>query len=158
MSAVLSNPSMAILRADLRRHVVAEAMSWVGTPYHHHGRIKGVGVDCAQILAAVYQQMGVVAELELGNYSTQWHLHRSEEAYLLGLERAGAVRLAAGLHPQPGDVGVWQFGRTYSHGALVVEGGANPLLVHSYIGLGVIVSRAQEAPLAGHPCCYWSVL
>ena len=24
---------------------VSEAMTWLGTPYHHQGRVKGVGVD-----------------------------------------------------------------------------------------------------------------
>ena len=24
---------------------VAEALTWLGTPYHHQGRVKGVGVD-----------------------------------------------------------------------------------------------------------------
>lgn len=24
---------------------VAEAVTWLGTPYHHQGRVKGVGVD-----------------------------------------------------------------------------------------------------------------
>lgn len=28
---------------------VTEALTWLGTPYHHQGRIKGVGVDCRSI-------------------------------------------------------------------------------------------------------------
>lgn len=24
---------------------VAEALTWLGTPYHHQGRVKGVGVE-----------------------------------------------------------------------------------------------------------------
>jgi cell wall-associated NlpC family hydrolase len=148
----------ALRQAEMRRRVVAEARSWLGTPYHHHGRVKGAGVDCAQILAAVFEAVEVVPHLELGNYSTQWHLHRGEETYLQNLEAAGARRLAPGLHPQPGDVGVWRFGRTYSHGGIVVEGGADPLVVHSYVGLGVVITRASEAPLAGQPVCYWSIL
>ena len=28
---------------------VAEALTWLGTPYHHQGRVKGVGVDCRSI-------------------------------------------------------------------------------------------------------------
>ena len=31
----------------LRERVVAEALSWLGTPYAHRQRLKGVGVDCA---------------------------------------------------------------------------------------------------------------
>jgi len=28
-----------------RQAIIAEARSWIGTPYLHHGRVKGVGVD-----------------------------------------------------------------------------------------------------------------
>ena len=44
----------------IRQSIVAEALSWEGTPYHHHGRIKGVGVDCAMILAEVYHAVGLL--------------------------------------------------------------------------------------------------
>jgi len=144
--------------AHLRGQLVAEARTWVGTPYHHHARVKGAGVDCAQILAAVYEAVGLVPHLDLGNYSPQWHLHHGEEAYLQWLHHVGAHRLADGLHPQPGDVGVWRFGRTFSHGGIVVDGGPDPLIVHAYIRRGVIVSRATEDPLAGRAHCYWSVI
>ena len=36
-----------------RAAVVAEAIAWLGTPYHHRARIKGVGVDCAQLALGV---------------------------------------------------------------------------------------------------------
>ena len=150
--------SLLLLHAEMRRRVVAEARTWVGTPYHHHARIKGVGVDCAQILAAVFHAADLAPELDLGHYPTQWHLHHGEELYLQQLQAAGAHRIDAELQPQPGDVGVWRFGRTYSHGGIVIEGGANPLVVHAYIGRGVTVSRASEDPLAGREHCYWSVI
>jgi hypothetical protein len=48
------------------------------------------------------------------------------------------------------DVGLWRYGKAASHGGIVVEAGASPLIVHSYIGLGVIQTRTDEKPLAGH--------
>ncbi len=35
--------------------VVRTARTWLGTPYHHQGRLKGVGVDCAGLLIGVAQ-------------------------------------------------------------------------------------------------------
>jgi cell wall-associated NlpC family hydrolase len=32
---------------SIRAAVVAEARSWLGTPFHHQGRVKAAGVDCA---------------------------------------------------------------------------------------------------------------
>ena len=37
-----------------RAAVVAEARSWIGTPYHHAADVKGHGVDCAMLLIRVY--------------------------------------------------------------------------------------------------------
>lgn len=140
---------------DQRSAVVAEARTWLGTPYHHHGRVKGVGVDCGQLLAAVFAAAGVIAPVDLGNYATQWHLHRSEELFLQWLQRCGAQPLPAGAAPQPGDIGVWHYGRTHSHGGIVVEAGPDPLVVHAYIRRRVIPTRLSEAPLAGVPVAWW---
>ena len=138
--------------------VITVARSWLGTPYHHHGRVRGAGVDCAQLLAAAYGDVGLVPVLDLGNYPVQWHLHRGDEVFLGWLQRAGAAPVQASAQPQAGDVGVWRYGRAYSHGGIVVAGGADPLIVHAYIGRGVVLSRASDEPLAGREHQYWSVL
>jgi hypothetical protein len=62
----------------------------MGTPYHHHARIKGVGVDCAQLLCGVYEAAGLVPHIETGHYPHDWHLHRGEELFAGWLDRVGA--------------------------------------------------------------------
>lgn len=138
---------------EQRAQVVAEAMSWLGTPYHHHGRIKGVGVDCGQILCAVYEACGLVEHVDTGFYPTDWHLHRSEEIYARWLYKYCSV-LERTAQPQPGDIALFKFGRCFSHGAIVVNDG---VLVHAYIGQGVIPSRLSEEPLAGRQVIYWTL-
>lgn len=136
-----------------RHAIVAEAQSWLGTPYHHHGRIKGVGVDCAQILLAVYcDALHLAPALDVGAYSTQWHLHRGEEVYLDWLATAGAVRVQT---PAPGDIAMWRWGRTFSHSGICV---APDEFVHAYVDLGVIQTRLTEAPLQGREVQYWSIV
>lgn len=143
-----------------RQAVVDEALSWLRTPYHHHGRIKGPGggVDCLMLLAEVFERSGLVDRVEPGNYARDWHLHRNEEAYMQGLMRY-AVQREPGELPDAGDIVLFRFGRTYSHGAIVVEAAAQVprvAVVHSYIGLGVIKGRIREAPLAGRPYQFWT--
>lgn len=136
--------------AALRAAVVAEAVSWIGTPYHHHGRIKGVGVDCLMLLAEVFEHAGACAHVDPGDYAVQWHLHRSEELYIAGLlQYCQETDL-----PEPGDIALFRFGRTYSHGAIHLGGGE---FVHSYIGTGVIRSSIDEYPLAGRPVKFWTL-
>lgn len=38
--------------SELQDKLVAEAMSWLNTPFLHQGAIKGVGVDCANFIAS----------------------------------------------------------------------------------------------------------
>jgi hypothetical protein len=73
--------------------IVTEARAWMGTPYHHHARIKGVGVDCAQLLCEVYEAVGLVPHIDTGHYPHDWHLHRGEELFMEWLDRVGAPRI-----------------------------------------------------------------
>lgn len=113
------------------RAVVAEALAWVGTPYVHMGRLRGVGVDCAQLLIAVYAAAGVVAEFDVGTYTQDWYLHRSEELYLGWIQRHAEQVAEA----EPGDIAVFSFGRTASHGGIVTAPG---YMVHAYRPHGAV--------------------
>jgi cell wall-associated NlpC family hydrolase len=42
--------------------ILAEARTWRGTPFHHQARIKGNGVDCAQLVVGVGQALGLIGE------------------------------------------------------------------------------------------------
>ncbi len=77
-------------------------------------------------------------------YSVQWHLHRSEELYLREIGRF--VREIAGP-PLPADFVVFRFGRTYSHGGIVIDW---PIIIHAYIPHGVMLSDAlRDGELLG---------
>lgn len=137
-----------------RAAIVAEAMSWLGTPYHHHADIKGAGVDCAMLLVRVYQACGLTPlDFDPRPYSQQWHLHRSEELYLEWLQVAGAVQTHA---PQAGDVAIWRFGRTYSHAAILID---STQVVHALQESGAVtINRLTDAPLANRECKFYSIL
>jgi cell wall-associated NlpC family hydrolase len=82
-----------------RAAVVAEARSWLRTPYHHMGRVKGAGVDCATLLAEIYARAGMIAPVTIPFYPPDWHLHREAERYLgFVLEHAHEIGLSAVRH------------------------------------------------------------
>jgi len=43
-----------------RAAIAAEARTWLGTPYAHGQRLKGVGADCAGVPLEVYAAVGDV--------------------------------------------------------------------------------------------------
>ncbi len=110
-----------------RAAVVAEARTWINTPYHHRGRVKGAGTDCAMILCAVFERAGVTPRVEVEHYPPDWHLHRGVERYLGKLLEHG---LQIDGPPLPADIAVFRFGRCFSHGAIVVEW---PLVIHAMV-------------------------
>jgi cell wall-associated NlpC family hydrolase len=136
---------MQRLTAEQRTNIVRAAKEWLGTPYHHHARVKHGGADCAMFPLSVYQECGVLPRDYLPpEYSVQWHLHRSEELYLREIEK---FVVESDGPPQPADFVVFRFGRTYSHGAIVVEW---PIVIHSYIPHGVLLSDAlRDGALLG---------
>jgi len=130
-----------------RAAVVAEAVSWIGTPFHHAARVKGAGVDCLMLLAEVYERAGISAHIEPPFYVPDWHLHRDAERYMEGLLHyaqpiAGPPQ---GPEPRPGDIALFRFGRTFSHGAIVTRW---PRLIHAYWTIGVVWGDATLYPLA----------
>ena len=122
-----------------RALVVAEALSWDRTPYHHAGRIKGVGVDCAMLPAEVYKVAGL-PHLQPPEYSLDWHLNREEERLKDWVDRF-AVQLPAGWLPQPADLVLYRFGRCYSHTAIVI---AWPRVIHAVRQYGQVMQDDGE--------------
>jgi cell wall-associated NlpC family hydrolase len=96
--------------------VITEAQSWLGTPYHSHGRLKGVGVDCAMLLLETYSRAGIIIPFDPGHYPEQFGLHRSEEQFLGFVERY-ATEIKA---PTPGGCVLFKYGRCYSHGGIMI--------------------------------------
>lgn len=119
------------------------AQSWVGTPFHHAARIKGAGVDCANLLIAVYSEAGLIEPFELEPYPQDWMLHREAERFLDTVGRyADEVPV-----PVPGDTVVMRFGRCFSHGAILVD---PQTLVHAFVGRPVepaLFSDYAERPM-----------
>jgi cell wall-associated NlpC family hydrolase len=125
--------------AALRVAVVAEATSWVGTPYRQLGATKGIAVDCSMHVALTLIEAGVFEPFDPRPYPPLWFLHREDERYLDWLQATADVVAV----PQPGDVISVKFGRAYAHSGIVIS---DSQLVHAFAETGVV----QISPLT-HP-------
>lgn len=137
---------MAATEREERQRVVSVARSFLGTPYHDMGRIKGVGVDCATVIAMVFEEAGLEGEFAIPNYSPQWYMHRNEELYLKQvLDRALEIAEADAL---PGDVVLYRFGRCFAHGAIIVDPGW-PTVIHAHRpARAVVLGEGDQGDLA----------
>ena len=134
-----------------RDAIVAEAQSWLGTPYRHAHNIKGVGIDCAMLLVECYRapRGTVPVDFDPRPYPQFWYLHRDEERYLANMlpfaERT--------TDPRPADVALYRFGRSASHGAIIVN---EDLMIHAFAPLGRVAIMERRA-LDFRLDSYWTV-
>jgi hypothetical protein len=142
-----------IMIEEQRASVVRVAREFVGTPYHHMGRVKGAGVDCATLLAEVYYEAGLLkAPMEIDYYPMDWHLHRDDERYLAIVQRY--CQEITEEEAQPGDVVVYHFGRAWSHGGIIIQW---PMIIHALVNQNVQLAHGElEGPLVGRKRRYFS--
>ena len=133
-----------------REQVVAEARSWLGTPFHHQGRLKGVGVDCAGLIYCVQHELGLICH--------EHFIQRDDVAPYLGyghvpvagkLQKACAqflevIKIGEAL---PGDVLLFRFEAQPTHLAFVGDYHEGRLsIIHAYsLSRKVIEARLDDA-------------
>ena len=114
----------------LRSEAVEVARTWLTTPYVLGGRLKGAGCDCATLLAEYLIEIGAALReqlQDLGLYSHDWFCHTTNERYLRGLMRFGAITAETvcrkGERAKPGDLALFKVvgSRVYNHGAIVTQ-------------------------------------
>ena len=128
---------------QLRERIVAEARSWVDTPYIHQACAKGVGVDCAMLIRAVGETCKVVSVdpatwQRFANYSRTPNPSRMGEAL-----KTFMVEIQAG-EAGPGDV-MWLEWREAlaMHLAILASRGKRLMMIHAYARAGVSINTGQ---------------
>ena len=80
--------------------VVAEARSWIGTPFHWQASLKGVGCDCKGFVAGVARELGLPEAsglyANISDYGAVVPVHLLRQGLAATLTRATEM--------QPGDV------------------------------------------------------
>jgi cell wall-associated NlpC family hydrolase len=141
---------------DIRARICTEARRWLGTPWRHRARVLGAGVDCAQLLLAVYEGVGLLkpGQIDPGHYHQDWNLHRSEELF------AGWVQSVARTveQPEPGDIALFRYGRCISHGGVVLEDRSEILHAFQPDGIVTITSLSASAHVADRLAGYYTLI
>jgi cell wall-associated NlpC family hydrolase len=120
-----------VSEGEARARVCAIAASWIGTPFHDHGRVKGAGCDCATLLLCVFEEAQLIPPTDVGFYSPQFFQHSSEERYLGWVQKFGAeISLE---RARPGDVVVYKMAGAlcFCHAAVVISPGW-PTIIHAH--------------------------
>ncbi|WP_341874398.1 NlpC/P60 family protein [Roseibium hamelinense] len=126
----------------LRREVLREAETWLGTPYRHQASCKGAGCDCLGLVRGIWRALIGPEPQSLPAYSADWAEAAGAETLL-----AAGRRWLVEQDPTkalPGDVLVfrWRAGARAKHAGILAPGNR---LVHAYERVGVVQSPLASA-------------
>jgi len=126
--------------------ILAEASTWIGTPYRHQGSRKGVGCDCLGLVRGVWRAVYGSEPESPSAYGADWWVRGDDERLLEAAMRhcRRKDRGHAGVVLAPGDLVLFRFrpGRPASHLAIAV---GKDRFIHAYEQAGVIASPLVEA-------------
>ena len=125
----------------LRQQIVDEATTWIGTPFVHQGRLRGVGVDCAGLLIGVAHSLGL-SDYDATGYGRAPHA---------GLADAAAEREMQRIEfddVQPGDILKFRVEKHSQHFGIVssmsAHGTPAVYFVHSFSKVGRVVETRLD--------------
>jgi NlpC/P60 family putative phage cell wall peptidase len=117
--------------------ILASAREWLGTPWRHQGRLKGIAVDCGGLILGVGRELGLLDfdTSAYGRIPDGQQLRALCEQHLLAKPVADAV---------PGDVLLMRFTRHPQHLAIVGDRGEPYSLIHAYADAGACVEHGAD--------------
>jgi len=121
-----------------REEIVQEARTWLGTPFHHQARLKGVGCDCVGLVIGVARALALVA----ADFDVPAYPRTPDGTSLLALTDQHLAPITKAFM-QPGDVVVLAFDKDPQHLAVLGNyrhGGLSIIHAHSVHG-AVVESR-----------------
>ena len=117
-----------------RTDILAEARTWIGTPYHHQACAKGVGVDCGMLIVGVGVALGLMPMLppELRTYGRLPNPEKMRSTIMQFMDPVDGI-------PQPGDALYmgWRVGMPMHMGILTDLHGRG--ILHSLADAGKVV-------------------
>lgn len=115
-----------------RIDIVAEARTWLDTPFHHQARLKGVGVDCVGLVIGVARSLGLIAP----DFDVAAYPRTPDGTSLMHLTDEHMTRISREAM-QPGDVVVVAFAKDPQHLGILSDyrhGGFSIIHAHSISG------------------------
>lgn len=105
------------------KRVVEVARTWIGTPFHHQGRVKQVGVDCIGLVVGVAKELGF-SVIDQTNYGREPYKFELEKQ----LDQQGIMIPKSEM--QEGDILVIRFSKNMQHVGIFTGTG----MIHAYSG------------------------
>lgn len=128
---------------DVAKNLVAEARTWIGTPYRHQASLKGVGCDCLGLLRGVWR--GVLGDEPEAPppYAAGWAEAADGADPLVEAARRHLLAIGRDAEPGSGDVLLFAFRAHLPAKHCAVATGAGTM-IHAHDG--AVVTEVAITP------------
>jgi NlpC/P60 family putative phage cell wall peptidase len=121
-----------------RHDIVTEARSWIGTSFHHQGRVKknskdSGGVDCIGLIIGVCENIGITYHGKSFSNFDKRDYAKTPNGMQLKLEFSRYLNEINPEYAVSGDVLMFKFDKEPQHVAFVVKEYAKKNLIHCYM-------------------------
>jgi cell wall-associated NlpC family hydrolase len=147
-----------VTEQEQRARIIAVAHTWFPTPFVDQQGLKGVGVDCAYLLARVAEESGIIDHVEIPYYSPQCYLHKKPDGTWDHTYEQIILQYAHEItedQVKPGDFVLYKQSHSYTHGGIIIQWPES--IIHPIRPHGVIYSDAREGFLRGRKHRFFSV-
>jgi NlpC/P60 family putative phage cell wall peptidase len=135
------------------REVIAEARTWIGTPFHHQAQVKGHGADCVGLVLGAAEPFGWQPD------PAQWRQFRNYARVpnpRKMLKALNLFMLPVTEEPQLGDVLYLEWKTDLpTHVAIVAELSGRLTLIHALSEVGYVVETSFVDPWPGRVNSVW---
>jgi len=117
----------------IQEKIISKAREYIGTPFHHQARVKGVGIDCAGLLICVARELGL-QHYDVQGYSKVPSGSAFERHLAANLDEISAI--------EPGCILLMAFDSDPQHVAICTS---ETSIVHAYFEVRKCVEHDLDA-------------
>lgn len=113
--------------------IVTHARGWLGTPFHHQARLKGVGCDCLGLIVGVVNELGLkdAQGTPLAAYDEVTYSREPDGAYLIE-KLVGLLDEVPVVDMQAGDLALFRVRENPQHLAILTDYEGSIGMIHCF--------------------------
>ena len=114
-------------------NIVAQARTWLGTPFHHQARLKGKGCDCLGLIVGVVDELGLEDRngMRLAAYDEVTYSKEPDGAYLIQ-KLTGLLEEVPTHQARAGDLALFKVRENPQHLAILSDYEGALGMIHSF--------------------------
>lgn len=136
---------------EVAARIVNVARSWIGTPFHHQGREKGIGCDCLGLIIGIATELKVPSRMGkmLAEYDRiDYHYHQDSDALLPTLQQHLAIHSKLAV----GHIAVLKIQNRPQHLGVIAELAGEPSIIHACMSCQKVVEQPLRHSLQKRIC------